>query len=144
MERSKEVNAMRKMAMSAAAAIGAMLVGAAPAAEACDNTTLSGIYSTIFSGRVGSRPLAASVLLVADGAGGFQGYLNESLGGHLTTGQSVSGSYSINSANCGGTGSISNSFIGTVNFAFSMTVSGAFFSGIETDPGATVTLTGQR
>jgi hypothetical protein len=136
---------MRKMAISAAGmAVGAMLVAAAPAAEACDNTTLNGIYSTTFSGRVGSRPLAVSVVLVADGAGGLQGNLNESLGGHVTTVQSVSGSYSINSANCGGTGSITNSFIGTVKFAFSMTASGAFFSGIETDPGTTVTLTGQR
>ncbi|HEV2303263.1 MAG TPA: hypothetical protein VGR91_16975 [Stellaceae bacterium] len=125
-------------------AIGGLMFAAAPAAQACDNTTLKGIYSTTFSGHVGSSPLAVSVVLVADGLGNFSGDLNESIGGKIVSGQSVTGIYNINTASCGGSAQISNSFIGTIDFVFSMTAKGKFFSGIETDRGTTVTVTGQR
>jgi hypothetical protein len=136
---------MRKLAVSAAgAAIGAMLVGVAPAAAACSNATLSGTYSAIFSGYVGSRVLAVSAVLAANGAGSFQGQLSYSQNGVIYRYLGFSGSYTVNSNNCSGSGSISNSQIGTVNFDFVTTVNGKYFSGVETDSGTAVTMTATR
>ena len=130
--RSKEL-------LAAGAMLGGVLLAAAPASATC---SLGGTYSTTFTGFVGSQALSVSALLIA-GAGVFSGQISYSKNGVIHRDESIAGSYTVGS-NCAGSGSITNGQIGTVDFDFTVTNSGRFFTGVETDPGTTVTVTGKR
>ena len=135
---------MRKIAISAAAmAIGGLVFTVAPAAQACVNSTFTGNYSVTFTGFVGSLTLNAEALLIADGAGGFSGQISYEKNGKPHRNLALTGSWSLNS-NCTGSGSITNSVLGTVNFDFTLTRRGKVINGVETDSGTAVTLTGTR
>lgn len=135
---------MRKMTIAAAAmAIGGLMFAVAPAAQACVTSTFTGNYSVTFTGFVGNLTLNAEALLIANGAGGFTGQISYEKNGNLHRNLTLSGSWSLNS-NCTGSGSITNSVLGTVNFDFTLNPKGKVINGVETDSGTAVTLTGTR
>lgn len=128
---------------SAAMASCGFILAAAPAAQACMNSTFTGNYATTFTGFVGSVTLNAEALLIADGAGGFTGQISYAKNGRIHHNLSITGSWSLNN-NCTGSGSINNSQLGTVNFDFTLTPAGKIINGVETDTGTAVTITGSR
>ena len=127
----------------AAIAISGLFLAAAPAAQACQNSNFKGNYSILFAGFVGSAVLSAEALLISDGAGGFSGQISYSRNGFIYRYLPLTGSWSF-STNCTGSGSITNSQIGTVNFDFTLSPNGKTLNGVETDSGTNVTVTGRR
>jgi hypothetical protein len=119
------------------------------ASTGCTDATLTGNYAFNFSGfgtRVANQPKGSEVPLVAVGVFGFDGTGNHSASftlvqnGAVLTGNTASGTYTVNSDCTGSITWTAGTFAGTP-FNIAVINGGAEMFGIETDTEAGVTAT---
>jgi hypothetical protein len=63
----------------------------------CTNATIKGIYGFDFNGSTGGSPIAIVGTVTNDGAGNFSSTYTLSVGGTVTTGAQLAGTYNVNS-----------------------------------------------
>jgi hypothetical protein len=120
-----------------------------PAVHAqCTNATLSGNYGFTFSGFLApghgtkgdEKPFAGAGLGTADGAGNFSATFSSSFNGGISTNNSYTAIYTVNS-DC--TGSMTSTD-GGANFTFVIVNNGAEILNIAIDAGGTYTLDAKK
>ena len=127
------------MSVTAFAVLGLVM---APSARAdgphCSNATLKGSYSATITGFVGTTapftPFAELDLVTSTGDGTFSGTGTNSVGGVVTTGITITATYTINS-DCSGSAVLSTG----VTQNFNIKEDGSEVTFISTNAGATIT-----